>query len=323
MSLIEVKDVKKQYKVRKFGKVYSLMAVNGVSFELEEGSCVGLVGESGCGKSTLGRLIVGLENPSEGSITYKGESVHKSHSRKNPSKLKYSKDIQLVFQDSFDAVNPKFTAKKIIEEPLKNFTSLSAVERDKKVEELLEQVGLLKEDKEKFAMEFSGGQLQRVCIARALASNPKIFILDEPLSSLDVSVQAQILNLLSDIKKEMNLSYLLISHDIEAVYYLADALVVMYGGQIMEKIDDISYFDKMVHPYTQKLLSSIPAYEKKKELAESGEAEIIGMNYYLQNNDFPGCPYYGRCPKRKDVCKEKKAEMKLLEPKHYAACHIL
>lgn len=323
MSLIEINDVKKEYKVRKFGKTYNLMAVNGVSFTVEEGSCVGLVGESGCGKSTLGRLIVGLENPSDGSITYNGEPVHKNHSRKNPSKLKYSRDIQLVFQDSFDAVNPKFTAKKIIEEPLKNFTNLSSEERDKKVEELLEQVGLVKEDKSKYAMEFSGGQLQRVCIARALASNPRIFILDEPLSSLDVSVQAQILNLLSDIKKEMNLSYLLISHDIEAVYYLADALVVMYGGQIMEKIDDISYFEKMVHPYTQKLLSSIPAYEKKSEVKEDEEAEIIGMDYYLQNNDFPGCPYYGRCSKRKDICKEKKAQMKELEPKHYAACHVL
>ena len=239
MSLIEIQDVKKEYKVRKYGKTYSLMAVNGVSFNVEEGRCVGLVGESGCGKSTLGRLIVGLENPSEGSIAFNGEIIHKNHSRKNPSKLRFSREIQLVFQDSYDAVNPKFTAKKIIEEPLKNFTDLNPSQRDEKVEELLEQVGLVKEDKEKFAMEFSGGQLQRVCIARALASDPKVFVLDEPLSSLDVSVQAQILNLLSDIKKEMNLSYVLISHDIEAVYYLADALVVMYGGQIMEKIDDL------------------------------------------------------------------------------------
>lgn len=323
MALIEINDVRKEYKVRKFGKTYSLMAVNGVTFGVDAGSCVGLVGESGCGKSTLGRLIVGLENPSEGSITYNGETIHKSHSRKNPSKLKYSKDIQLVFQDSFDAVNPKFTAKKIIEEPLKNFTALSSEERDKKVEELLEQVGLVKEDKDKFAMEFSGGQLQRVCIARALASNPKIFILDEPLSSLDVSVQAQILNLLSDIKKEMNLSYLLISHDIEAVYYLADVLVVMYGGQIMEKIDDISYFDKMVHPYTKKLLSSIPAYEKKTDSDEIQEAETIGMDYYMQNSDYKGCPYYGRCSQRQDLCKEKRPEMKTREQGHHVACHVL
>lgn len=321
MSLIEVNDVKKEYKVRKYGKVSSLMAVNGVSFKVEEGSCVGLVGESGCGKSTLGRLLVGLENPSEGTITFNGEQIHKNHSKNNPSKLKYARDIQLVFQDSYDAVNPKFTAKKIIEEPLKNFTDLNAAQREARVEELLEQVGLVKEDKEKFVMEFSGGQLQRVCIARALASSPKVFILDEPLSSLDVSVQAQILNLLSDIKKEMNLSYILISHDIEAVYYLADAIVVMYGGQIMEKIEDLSFFDKMVHPYTKRLLSSIPAYEKKNDSFEV--AETVGVDIYLQSSTFQGCPYYGRCSKRTDICKEKRPEMKTLEPRHYAACHIL
>ena len=321
MSLIEIQDVKKEYKVRKYGKTYSLMAVNGVSFNVEEGRCVGLVGESGCGKSTLGRLIVGLENPSEGSIAFNGEIIHKNHSRKNPSKLRFSREIQLVFQDSYDAVNPKFTAKKIIEEPLKNFTDLNPSQRDEKVEELLEQVGLVKEDKEKFAMEFSGGQLQRVCIARALASDPKVFVLDEPLSSLDVSVQAQILNLLSDIKKEMNLSYVLISHDIEAVYYLADALVVMYGGQIMEKIDDLSYFEKMVHPYTKKLLSSIPVFEKRKDVTES--AETIGMDVYVQNNTFKGCPYYGRCPDRIEECKESKPEMKELATGHFVACHVL
>ena len=321
MSLIEIQDVKKEYKVRKYGKTYSLMAVNGVSFNVEEGRCVGLVGESGCGKSTLGRLIVGLENPSEGSIAFNGEIIHKNHSRKNPSKLRFSREIQLVFQDSYDAVNPKFTAKKIIEEPLKNFTDLNPSQRDEKVEELLEQVGLVKEDKEKFAMEFSGGQLQRVCIARALASDPKVFVLDEPLSSLDVSVQAQILNLLSDIKKEMNLSYVLISHDIEAVYYLADALVVMYGGQIMEKIDDLSYFEKMVHPYTKKLLSSIPVFEKRTDVKES--AESIGMDVYVQNNTFKGCPYYGRCPDRIEECKESKPEMKELATGHFVACHVL
>ncbi len=321
MSLIEIKKVKKRYKVRKFGKTYSFMAVNDVSFSVEEGKCVGLVGESGCGKSTLGRLIVGLENPTEGEILFKDESVSTGSDKKVPKRLKFARDIQMVFQDSYDAVNPKFTAKKIIEEPLKNFTDMTAEEREKEVVDLLHKVGLDEKDKDKFALEFSGGQLQRVCIARALASGPKVFILDEPLSSLDVSVQAQILNLLSDIKKDMDISYLLISHDLEAVYYLADALVVMYGGQIMEKIDDISYFDKMKHPYTQRLLSSIPAYEKLDGVQEN--AEMVSMDLHVQADDFSGCPYVGRCPKRIDLCKEKRPEMKELEPKHYAACHIL
>lgn len=319
MSLLEIDNVKKLYHVRKFGSYHRLMAVNGVSFTIEKGKCVGLVGESGCGKSTLGRLIVGLETPLDGEIRFNGDRTHGKRDKRNPTKLKYSRDIQLVFQDSYDAVNPRYTAKKIIEESLKNFTKMNARERDEMVDYLLKHVGIPVSEKNKYAMEFSGGQLQRVCIARALASDPKLLVLDEPLSSLDVSVQAQILNLLSDIKKERDISYLFISHDLQAVYYLADAMVVMYGGQIMEKIDDISFFNKMIHPYTKKLLSSTEAYEE--ELDEEKQAEIIWMNLGVQKEGYNGCPYCSRCPHATQKCEEERPEMVEFEKGHYAACH--
>jgi oligopeptide/dipeptide ABC transporter ATP-binding protein len=315
MALLEIDQIKKKYSVRKFGKSYDLMAVNGVSFSIEEGKCVGLVGESGCGKSTLGRLITGLEAPTEGQVRFNGQNIHQGKQKQ----LKFSEHIQLVFQDSFDAVNPRFTAKKIIEEPLKNFTNMNAKERNKKIDSLLAQVGIALSEKDKYALEFSGGQLQRVCIARALASNPELLVLDEPLSSLDVSVQAQILNLLGDIKEKLGLSYLLISHDLEAVYYLADAVVVMYGGQIMEKIDDIAYFNEMLHPYTRKLLSSTPAYKEKVNLEEA--AETIWSDLGVQKKEYKGCPYFGRCPYSKVECEISRPIMKEIHTGHYVACH--
>lgn len=313
MTLLQVDQVKKKYKVKSFGKCYQLMAVNGVSFSVEKGTCVGLVGESGCGKSTLGRIITGLEMPTEGRILMDGISLEER------KKMKSTKHIQMVFQDSFDAVNPRYTAKQIIEEPLRNRMKITAKEREEKVEELLRQVGIPVSEKNKFALEFSGGQLQRVCIARALASDPDLIVLDEPLSSLDVSVQAQILNLLSDIKKERELSYLLISHDLEAVYYLSDAIIVMYGGQIMEKIDDIKYFDELIHPYTQRLLAA-SSYQKKREKI-CRESDVTEINIGIQKEGFAGCPYSGRCKKVTECCKYERPEIREIKKGHFVACH--
>ncbi len=317
MALLEINHVKKTYKVRKFGHSYRLLAVNDVSFSVEKGKCVGLVGESGCGKSTLGRLITGLERPTEGEVCFTGTPIHPrdQHSKK----LKFARDIQMVFQDSYDAVNPRFTASQIIEEPLKNLTQMSAIQRKEKVEQLLGQVGIPVGEKDKYALEFSGGQLQRVCIARALASGPQMLVLDEPLSSLDVSVQAQILNLLHDIKEELDLSYLLISHDLEAIYYLADAVVVMYGGQVMEQIDDIGFFNDMMHPYTRMLLSSTPAYQKKNK--DDAQAEMIWMDLGVQKEGYQGCPYYGRCHLAMPECENNRPQMKEIRPGHHVACH--
>lgn len=316
MDLLTINNVKKNYKVRKKGTSYQLNAVNDVSFSVKEGECVGLVGESGCGKSTLGRLITSLEVPDMGDIQFKGESVYGGKKKR----FKFCQNIQMVFQDSLDAVNPRFTARQIVEEPLINLKKMSASERVDEVDKLLKQVGIPVDEKNKYAQEFSGGQLQRVCIARALASDPELIVLDEPLSCLDVSVQAQILNLLRDIKEQRKLSYILISHDLEAVYYLADALVVMYGGQIMERIEDISLFEKMVHPYTTMLLRSAP--ECREKFPEKEDAtETIWMDLGVQKEGFEGCPYCGRCSMEISVCKEQRPVMRELEKGHFVACH--
>lgn len=316
MDLLTINNVKKNYKVRKKGSSYQLKAVNDVTFSVKEGECVGLVGESGCGKSTLGRLITSLEVPDMGDIKFKGQSIY----GRKKKRFKFCQNVQMVFQDSLDAVNPRFTARQIVEEPLINLKKMSASERDDEVEKLLEQVGIPVDEKNKYAQEFSGGQLQRVCIARALASDPELIVLDEPLSCLDVSVQAQVLNLLRDIKEQRKLSYILISHDLEAVYYLADSLVVMYGGQIMERIEDISLFEKMVHPYTTMLLRSAPEYREKFPEKED-VTETIWMDLGVQKEGFEGCPYCGRCREEMPACKEQRPDMTEVEDGHFVACH--
>lgn len=316
MDLLTINNVKKNYKVRKKGSSYQLKAVNDVTFSVKEGECVGLVGESGCGKSTLGRLITSLEVPDMGDIKFKGQSIY----GRKKKRFKFCQNVQMVFQDSLDAVNPRFTARQIVEEPLINLKKMSASERDDEVEKLLGQVGIPVDEKNKYAQEFSGGQLQRVCIARALASDPELIVLDEPLSCLDVSVQAQVLNLLRDIKEQRKLSYILISHDLEAVYYLADSLVVMYGGQIMERIEDISLFEKMVHPYTTMLLRSAPEYREKFPEKED-VTETIWMDLGVQKEGFEGCPYCGRCREEMPACKEQRPDMTEVEDGHFVACH--
>lgn len=243
-TLLEVRKISKEYRR---GNRERLKVLSDVSFRLPAGKCLGLVGESGCGKSTLCRLIAGLEPPASGEILYDGEPI-KGFCRR--------KEIQMVFQNSLDAVNLHMNAFRIISEPMENFFHMTRAERRDEVVRLLRLVGLSGDDMEKYPSQFSGGQLQRVCIARALAARPKLLILDEPLSSLDVSMQAQILNLLSDLKQELKLTCILVSHDLKAVYYLADALIVMYGGRLVEEIDDIADFPKLCHPYTKCLLAS-------------------------------------------------------------------
>ncbi len=225
-ALLEIKNLKKSYR-RGGGK--RLDVLNGVSLSLPAGECLGLVGESGCGKSTLCRLIAGLETWEGGEILFRGRTL----SGRRDEKEQRSR-IQMVFQNSFDAVSPHMTAFQIISEPLENFFHMKKAARRKEAARLLAQVGLPAADLEKYPAQFSGGQLQRVCIARALAARPELLILDEPLSSLDVSVQAQILNLLADLKEELRLTCILVSHDRKAVYYLADRILTMQGGRLGE-----------------------------------------------------------------------------------------
>lgn len=294
-EFLSVKEVGKKYR-RESGRV--TQAVDQVSFSCRKGSCLGIVGESGCGKSTLCRMIAGMEAPSDGKIYFQGKEY--------PNKKRNA--IQMVFQNSLDAVNLHLNTYQIIAEPLENFFHMKKKERILEVERLLKLVGLKPEDMEKYPRQFSGGQLQRVCIARALAAKPELLLLDEPLSSLDVSVQAQLLNLLSDLKKELNLTCLLVSHDLKAVYYLADEIVVMYGGRLMEKIDQIEDFSKLCHPYTRKLLS---AHNLNSE--NSRKRKIEKKN--------SGCVYAGNCTLETSECIRKIPEFLEIEKGHWIACH--
>lgn len=313
MAILTVENIEKSYRIKKDKKRTKLMAVNNVSFEIKKGSCVGLVGESGCGKSTLGRIINGLEKADAGKILIDGVDIHEK------SRKELSCRVQMVFQDSYDAVNPRYTASQIVEEPLKNLTKLNKTEREEKIRKHLSEVGISESEWNKYGMEFSGGQLQRVCIARALAAEPDMIVLDEPLSSLDVSVQAQILNLLHDIQKEKELTYLLVSHDLEAVYYLADVIIVMYGGQIMEKIDSMDYFNRMQHPYTRMLLASVPGYEDAGGERENNRTIYKDMGTQLEG--FMGCPYCGRCRFATERCWNERPVLQEVEKGHYIACH--
>lgn len=303
-GMLKIENVKKAYKLKNKEKV---LAINGITLDIEKGKCTCIVGESGCGKSTLAKLIVGIEECTSGTIHFKGKNI-KNIKRKDPLK----KDLQMVFQDSFSSVNKRRNILQIIEEPLINFSSISKKDRLKRVLELLNSVGLDANDISKFPNQFSGGQLQRVCIARAIANNPNLLVLDEPLSSLDVSVQGQILNLLSDLKSQYNLTYIFISHDLEAVYYLADSIIIMYKGKILEQIDDINHFYSMKHPYTQKLLNASINFNSKIN------NNIEKVN---ENETTMGCVYFNRCESCTSICRTSEPSLVTISTGHKIACH--
>ncbi|MDW7669467.1 MAG: ATP-binding cassette domain-containing protein, partial [Bacillota bacterium] len=257
-KILQVENLKKYFPVRKgiFGRVTDYVkAVDGISFSINEGDILGLVGESGCGKSTTARTIAGLYEPTEGSIRFLGKDINKL---KGNSRRELYKDMQMIFQDPYASLNPRMMVKDIISEPLKAFNHYSTIERDRRVYELLEKVGLEKEHSTRFPHEFSGGQRQRIGIARALALNPRFIICDEPISALDVSIQAQVINILLDLKEEFNLTYLFIAHDLSMVKYISDRIGIMYLGNIVEIGESEKIFKYKMHPYTKALLSAIP-----------------------------------------------------------------
>ena len=301
VSFLEVQEVSKSYRSRKGRQTE---AVQRVSFSLEKGRCLGVVGESGCGKSTLCRMIVGMEKPDSGEICLEGSSVREKKNRQK---------IQMVFQNSQDAVNLHLNAGRILSEPLENFFSMSREERRRETGRLLELVGLSTEDAGKYPRQFSGGQLQRVCIARSLAAGPELLLLDEPLSSLDVSVQAQLLNLLADLKREFRLTCILVSHDLEAVYYLADELAVMYGGALVETLSDITALNCLQHPYARRLLS-VHNGKAGTERQEGKSRSEAGRG---------GCVYADRCPRAEALCFSKSPELSEREMGHKIACHYI
>ena len=325
-------------------------AVRGLSIGIREGSCRGIAGESGCGKSTLLRMLAGLEKPDSGRVLYRGDPIecrmlrqrnHQISRQRNHQRNHQRNRIQMIFQNSMNAVSPYASAEEIIGEPLRNFFSMKRPQRREKAAYLLEQVGLSADDLTKYPAQFSGGQLQRICIARALAAEPEILLLDEPLSSLDVSVQAQIMNLLGKLRKECRLTQVLVSHDLEAVYYLSDSLSVMYGGYIIEEIENMDLFDELCHPYTKRLLFASTGKLSRQMppvsllLSEQPDAvnirsSVVNIRSSVVNirskaagvrpNADNGCPYAGFCPNCTELCRKCFPELRNVQSGHSVRC---
>ncbi|MCM3489821.1 dipeptide ABC transporter ATP-binding protein [Alkalihalophilus marmarensis] len=317
--LLEVKGLKKYFPIKGgiFGKktVNHVRAVEDVSFNVYKGETLGIVGESGCGKSTTGRTILRLIDPTEGSVTFEGvdlASLSASDMRKK------RKDLQIVFQDPFASLNPRFKVGKAIEEPLKIFGTYSDSQRKEKVKDLMKQVGLKPEHIDRYPHQFSGGQRQRIGMARALSVQPKLIILDEPVSALDVSVQSQVLNLMQQLQEEYSLTYLFISHDLSVVKHLCDRVAVMYLGHMVELADKRHLYNEPLHPYTKALLSAVPT----PNLKPKRERIILQGSVPSPSNPPSGCVFHTRCHECMDICKTEKPEMREVREGRYVACHL-
>lgn len=319
-TLIEVKDLKKYFPTKNpFGtkeKTY-VKAVDGVTFDIKKGETFGLVGESGCGKSTLGRTITRLYDVTEGAIIFGGMDI----SLLNKKELKpYRKRMQVIFQDPYSALNPNMNIAEIIDEPLRIHTNFNKTERTEKIRLILEKVGMKKDDMEKFPYELSGGQRQRIGIARALSIEPDSILCDEPISALDVSIQAQVVNLLEDFREEMGLTYLFVAHDLSMVRHISNRIGVMYLGRLVEISESRSLYKDPLHPYTKALLSAIPIPDPDR--ASKIRREII-MGDVPSPIDIPkGCRFNTRCPNVLPVCLEVDPHMREIDKGHLVACHL-
>jgi peptide/nickel transport system ATP-binding protein/oligopeptide transport system ATP-binding protein len=314
--LLQVEGVKKVFKTGgRLNKTY-IHAVNGVSFTVRAGETLGIVGESGCGKSTVGRLILRLTELTEGEIRYEGMSL----SEMKPKELRmFRRQLQCVFQDPYASLNPRMSVGKAIAEPMVVHDKISWKEALRKAEELLVTVGLGREAAGLYPHEFSGGQRQRIAIARALALNPKLIVADEAVSALDVSIQAQIVNLLSDLQHRTNVSLLFISHNLSIVRHISDRVAVMYLGRIVELADKDSLYDTPQHPYTQALLSSVPEPE-----VDSARERIL-LTGEVPNAAHPpsGCAFHPRCPYVQDRCRSEEPVLQEVGKGHYASCFFI
>jgi len=311
--LLSLQNVSKQFPIGK--KV--LTAVDGFSLDIYPGETVGLVGESGSGKSTVGRLSLYLQKPTTGSVLFDGFDLSLLSSREI---RKMRRRFQMIFQDPYASLNPRMTVQDTIGEAFDIHKLVSKKQREEKIVELLESVGLDQSHLSRFPHEFSGGQRQRIGIARALAVEPGFIVCDEPISALDVSIRAQIINLLKKLQKEKGLTYLFIAHDLSMIKYLSDRVAVMYLGHLVELASSQELYSKPLHPYTQALLASIPipdpVIEKKRErILLQGEAQN-------SSNSSVGCPFQHRCPFAQAICKEKKPLFEEVTPGHFAACHF-
>lgn len=316
--LLKVESLKKYFPIYSglFARVNShVKAVDNVSFEVYEGETLGIVGESGCGKSTTGRVLMRLTEPTDGNVTFNDVNLT---SLSSEEMRKIRRDIQMVFQDPYASLNPRHTIEKILEEPLIVHGIGNKQERKKKVLEYLKIVGLSEYHAKRYPHQFSGGQRQRVGIARALMTNPKLIIADEPVSALDVSIQAQVLNLMKKLQEDLKLTYIFIAHDLGVVRHISDRVAVMYLGRIVELAESESLYDKPLHPYTQALLSAVPIPDPKYK----GDQVLLKGDIPSPSNPPTGCTFHTRCPFATEECKQKVPVLQEIKPGHSVACHL-
>ncbi|MGX6441748.1 ABC transporter ATP-binding protein [Neobacillus sp. K501] len=314
-KLLEVTNLKKHFS---FGKGRVLKAVDGVSFHINKGETLGIVGESGCGKSTAGRTIIGLYDLTEGEVIFNGKNIH---SLKSKERHEFHRQMQMIFQDPYASLNPRSTVKEIISEPMEVHGMYSnKQERLNRVYQLLEDVGLNRDHANRYPHEFSGGQRQRIGIARALALDPEFIIADEPISALDVSVQAQVVNLLKRLQNEKGLTYLFIAHDLSMVKQISDRIGVMYLGQLVELTDSNELYKKPMHPYTQALLSAIPIPDP--DIEDRRERIILKGELPSPIDPPSGCVFRTRCPVAMEICAHEKPVWQEVESNHFVACHL-
>lgn len=314
-AYIEVKNLKKYFQV---GRHATLKAVDDVSFSIKKGETLGLVGESGCGKTTCGRTIMGLYEATSGQVLYDGVDLH---SMKGEERRKFARKAQIIFQDPYASLDPRMTVGQIISEGMEIHNIGTKEERQKKVYELLEMVGLNREHASRFPHEFSGGQRQRIGIARALAIEPEFIVCDEPISALDVSIQAQVVNLLIKLQHELGLTYLFIAHDLSMVKHISDRVGVMYLGHLVELAPSAELYENPLHPYTQALMSAIPLPDPN--VSKAKKRIILEGDVPSPINPKPGCRFASRCKYAKKECSEVSPELKEIKPGHFAACHLL
>ena len=325
-TLLQVKNLKMHFPIEEGvilkKKVGAIRAIDGIDFEIEKGETLGLVGESGCGKSTTARCIAQLHKPTSGEVIYEGVDLCNA---KEHDLLQARKGIQMVFQDPYASLNPRMTAGNIIAEPMviyknRGMLKMSQQQINARVEDLMEKVGLSRFFKNRYPHEFSGGQRQRIGVARALALNPKLILADEPVSALDVSIQSQILNLLDDLQKEFDLTFLFIAHDLAVIQHISTRVAVMYLGRIVEisKADEL--YKRPLHPYTEALLSAVPIPDPDVE--RNRKRIILSGDVPSPDRERTGCYFYDRCPKKMDRCKNSIPQLKEQGEKHQVACFL-
>jgi oligopeptide/dipeptide ABC transporter ATP-binding protein len=315
--LLEAKNIVKHFPIKGgvfLKEIAAVKAVDGVNLTILEGEAVGLVGESGCGKTTFGRAILRLEEPTSGDVFFEGQNIL-AYDKKKMQALR--EKMQIIFQDPFSSLNPRKTVSHIIGEPLLVHGMRSRRKRDERVLELLNVVGLRKEHMRRYPHQFSGGQRQRIGVARALALNPKLVVCDEAVSALDVSIQAQVINLLKDLQDDFGLTYLFISHDLSVVEHVSDRVAVMYLGKIVEFAPRETLYRKPLHPYTQALLSAVPVPDPTRE---SKERIILKGDVPSPIDPPPGCSFHPRCLFARDICSKKEPQFREVEDRHFVAC---